>query len=456
MISNRPLAWGAKALMVAAVASCTIGQTAAEPLCGSTRVVGGEDAVPGAWPSQAALLYNNNGGGRLCGGTVIDPKWVLTAAHCFTGARLESDWMVVVGTLNWDKGDGDRIRVRRIIVKDEYSDSRKGDDLALIELARAASVRPIPLVLEETRQRLAPVGTSAVVVGWGYTQGGTTEELEKNGAPSSTLQQAVVPLVDRKTCMQKYPYLAESQVCAGYAAGGRDSCLGDSGGPLMVRDGRGRYVQVGIVSYGIGCAQPNYYGIYERPGAHLAWIRQHVPDVSVAEAPASPATGDQGLSGLVQDLFSGTPDGTVTLSVLPQPQVKVGARIRLRVEALISGNLLLFDANDKGELVQLFPNEESLKHRANREIKAGRPRIYPGSAYDGFELAAVDPGRGKIMAIVSKDATGVEDLVKRHLDLEPISDPRAHLGAVCGALRSVALSDQRSWALASQEYEIVP
>jgi hypothetical protein len=133
--------------------------------------------------------------------------------------------------------------------------------------------------------------------------------------------------------------------------------------------------------------------------------------------------------------------------------VKLGSTIRLRVDTAMSGNLLLIDARDAGELVQLFPNQFKGLY-VSSAITVGMPRILPGPG-DGFEFAADDVGRGRVLAIVSKDLIRVEGLSQRHLDLQPIGDPRAHLGALCDGLRSARIEHAGDWNMGRLDYEIL-
>jgi hypothetical protein len=193
--------------------------------------------------------------------------------------------------------------------------------------------------------------------------------------------------------------------------------------------------------------------VYEEAGPHLTWIREHVPDVLVAGGPGSASTGDQGVGPVLDDLAAGANGERIQLSVLPQPRVNLGSTIKLRIDSAMSGKLLLMDARDTGALVQLFPNQFRAPY-VSADITAGKPRIVPDPS-DGFEFAADEVGPGRILAIVSKNAIRVDGLSGRHLDLEPIPEPRAHLGALCDGLRAVRVEHAGDWVIAKQAYEIV-
>jgi hypothetical protein len=264
--------------------------------------------------------------------------------------------------------------------------------------------------------------------------------------------QVALPIVGFEACKKSYD-LVPTQICAGFPEGGKDSCQGDSGGPLMVRDATGKYVQIGVVSYGKGCAEAGFPGVYEELGPHLAWIRQYVREVVVAGAPTSASTGDQGVGAVVDDLAAGANGQQIHLSMVPQARVKRGSTTRLLVHSTMTGKLLLIDARDTGELVQLFPNRFRAPYVTD-EITAGKPRVVPAPG-DGFEFIADRVGRGRVLAIVSKDLIRIEGLYQRHLDLEPISDPRAHLGALCDGLRSARIEHVGDWSMGMQGYEVI-
>ena len=235
------------------------------PLSDEPYIVGGEEAEPGAWPWMAALVYSDEPNaywGQFCGGALIHPRWVLTAGHCAEDAN-PSEIDVVIGRHTLSSSGGERISVMEIIEHPSYDSWTLDSDLALLHLSTASSYP----TMQVAGSGVAP-GVMATVIGWGDTIG---------GSPSSypdALRQVSVPIVSNTTCNAPQSYggdVTSSMMCAGYAQGGKDSCSGDSGGPLMAPNGSG-WMQVGIVSWGDGCAEPNKYGVYTRVANFKGWI----------------------------------------------------------------------------------------------------------------------------------------------------------------------------------------
>jgi secreted trypsin-like serine protease len=234
-----------------------------------TRIIGGQDAPRGAWPWMAALISAsdaNPADGAFCGGTLIDPYWVVTAAHCTEGESPATvDLVIGVDNLRTDlsQGIGVRIGAKRIVNHPDYD----GDinDIALIELETPASGYPV-IPLYQAPEIAA--GSMATVIGWG-----DTNPREWNTSYPDILQQVALPVVSNQTCQRAYygEDIVASNLCAGYAAGGKDTCQGDSGGPLMISVGSD-WTLAGITSWGIGCAEPGKYGVYTRVSSFLDFI----------------------------------------------------------------------------------------------------------------------------------------------------------------------------------------
>lgn len=251
------------------------------------EIVGGKEANPGAWPWQVAILnaaIENNWNAQYCGGSLIDPYWVLTAAHCVADVP-PTEIAVGIGIHDLTTGEGTRATVSQVVVQPEYDFGQTHgisarSDIALLRLANAApisgsigisgSVQTILLARPDQPVFTAP-DRFAMVTGWGSRSYDFPDYPDR-------LHQVTVPLVDNALCNDAYNNLGydnpidETMICAGYTEGGKDSCYGDSGGPLMVKDDAGGWLQVGVVSSGEGCALPDAYGIYARTPFFVDWI----------------------------------------------------------------------------------------------------------------------------------------------------------------------------------------
>ncbi|XP_038046894.1 sushi, von Willebrand factor type A, EGF and pentraxin domain-containing protein 1-like isoform X1 [Patiria miniata] len=290
-------------------AACGYSEYAEQRIFG--RISGGTDAAEGQWPWQVALFCHRNctrcEPRFFCGGSLIARNWVLSAAHCFRDNHCPwSAIRVYTGIRNKSRSalrlldpalvytlDGDDA-----LIKHEAFNSDLDNDIAVLRLSRdvmlSSGIRPIcmPKLAMKERALYSPHGEPPYVAGWGTTQPYDYGDLCLDGyrpVTSSLLQYLVIPVRTDRECRDSFInhyectsvsfYKPAIAFCAGVPEGGLDACKGDSGGPVMrqmtVADGSKRWVQIGIVSWGEGCAVEGRYGIYTRLSAYTDWIESH-------------------------------------------------------------------------------------------------------------------------------------------------------------------------------------
>jgi secreted trypsin-like serine protease len=275
----------------------------------NAEIVGGNTAPAGKWPWQVALLFNrpnfSNFDNQFCGGTLVGELFVVTAAHCITenngSVSAGTSIRVLTGTQTLSKipgqnAGGVRREIQQIVRHPQYNDNTADYDIAVIKLKTPATgIQTARLLTVAQEPTLAATGNLSFVTGWGDTESVPTFPAQ--------LQQVQVPIVSREACKNSYGNdIKPRMICAGLPEGGKDSCQGDSGGPLIVRDNeQGPWrVLAGVVSWGSGCADPNFFGVYSRVAVFRNWVVQTMAALTPEVAATQESTRCSDLRGSSQ------------------------------------------------------------------------------------------------------------------------------------------------------------
>ncbi|XP_022095590.1 uncharacterized protein LOC110981891 isoform X2 [Acanthaster planci] len=241
------------------------------PLSGEVAIVGGKPAQVGEWPWQAQMLFQGRG---ICGASLVHPQWILSAAHCVSTLIDQPQYFAFKMGSNKYEGGGANTQIRaadKVFMHPNYTiyNTDHDSDVALFKLDNPFDlndyVQPVCVPTADMADSFQ-AGTQVTVTGWGSTGDGSSY--------SEDLLEVSVPIVDQE-CKSAYNahniIITDNMVCAGKSDGGKDSCQGDSGGPMVAKT-NDKWFQVGVVSFGIGCALAEYPGVYARMTAFQDWI----------------------------------------------------------------------------------------------------------------------------------------------------------------------------------------
>ncbi len=474
----------------------------------SMRVVGGNPADANAWPWQVAFFKRRANDGVFtffCGGSVIASRWVLTAGHCFpTGTADPAEILIVEqtsviarnmpgGTVPPDRGRP--LKMQRVIAHEQHDMKTNENDIALVQLATPARSKPAKLA--RLPSPIETEGRLSTVTGWGLLKSryfdraksvwmdSETRQPIGEGQDSQylteTMMQVDLPLIDHVACRQAYQGdrgrgIDRRTICAGYAEGGKDACQGDSGGPLVTKNDQGQFIQIGVVSWGLGCARAGRPGVYSRVSAFAGWIKGKTGnDVFSGSDPVSPDT----VPVAVQTTVAHSNNAQLHVGLAQGPTTRIGQPAQIRVEAARSGFLVLFDVTPDGKVTQIFPNKRSLASPTGgtitgNQVQAGRPLLIPDrSPYAGFSYV-VDPpaGNGTLIAVLADQPVKSVDVPALPRSLGEPEEAVDYIGRMVDELitRDLVLVQggapvggrpplgdlNANWSVASFTYRIVP
>uniref|UniRef100_A0A2H8TV73 Proclotting enzyme n=1 Tax=Melanaphis sacchari TaxID=742174 RepID=A0A2H8TV73_9HEMI len=249
-----------------------------EPECGQntksiSKIMNVQNAKASDWPWMAVFLETTNYM-NFCGGVLLNRRFVLTAAHCFK-KYTKQDFVVRLGEYDFTTNNETQYidyRVTDIRIHPDYDLATHANDIAILKLKRSTIYNSFirPICLPKTNMEVYE--KNAVVAGWGQTVFG--------GEVSNVLQEVAIPIWLHDQCVSAFSQpIFKTNLCAASYEGGKDSCLGDSGGPLLMQRHDGRWTNVGIVSWGISCGELGIPGVYTKVTSYLKWIAVNAQDV---------------------------------------------------------------------------------------------------------------------------------------------------------------------------------
>ncbi|XP_017537277.2 mast cell tryptase-like [Pygocentrus nattereri] len=264
-----------KALLITGAVLLNATGSLSQSVCGqapfNNKIVGGETANSNAWPWQVSIQYR---AGHFCGGSLINNNWILSAAHCFQSSNTNYAAALTIylgmASLQGINSNSQIRSVSRIIIHPSYSTSSHDNDIALLQLTSSVTYTDYvqPACLAAAGSSLGG-GTLVWVTGWGDIGNSVSLPFPQN------LREVEVPVVTNSDCIASYgSSVTSNMICAGLTEGGKDSCQGDSGGPMVIKQDAG-WTQVGIVSFGYNCAEPNFPGVYTRVSKYQNWINTY-------------------------------------------------------------------------------------------------------------------------------------------------------------------------------------
>jgi secreted trypsin-like serine protease len=266
--SLHPAAAAAAVVVIASLSTVACTQDAAQEEkveANAAEIVGGTEAIAGSWPGTVALYFGNSQG---CGGALIADSWVVTAGHCILRPNAANGGInkVVINRHRLSQTTAGETRTVNQVIRHASFSPDLDNDIALLHLSQPSSAPKVKLITKQ-QGTLVAAGANVTVVGWGNTS--------EAGGSSDVLRQVTIPVISNTQCKTyaNYNDVTNNMICAAQSTGGKDSCQGDSGGPLF-QTINGQKTQVGIVSWGIGCARPNAPGVYTRLSNYIDWIAQ--------------------------------------------------------------------------------------------------------------------------------------------------------------------------------------